>query len=134
MNFVRVYAAIKERMNSVRAYVAIIVLVIGTYLLIEGAYPVHKMLISGVFIALGAALMLSYFWLIGDTIERWLRAPQEMTFMPVLLVLGLVVLAFGLIRPGLATIELKLSLVIPGLVLALVAGFKLGKAIKKQGL
>ena len=121
-------------MNSVRPYVAIIVLVIGTYLLIEGAYPVHEILISGAFIALGAALMFSYFWLIGDAIERWLRASREITFMPVLLVLGLVILSFGLIRPGLATIELKLSLLIPGLVLALIAGFKLGKAIKEQGL
>lgn len=120
-------------MNSTRAYAAVGVLVIGVYLLIEGVYPAPESLIDGAFITLGAALMLSYFWLIGDTIERWLKA-RELTFMPILLVLGLIILVFGLIRPGLASIELKLSLVIPGLVLALVAGFKLWKAIRERSL
>lgn len=120
-------------MNSARAYAAIIVLVIGIYLLIEGAYMMQDMLINVSFIVLGAVLTLGYFWLIGDTIERWLRAPRGITFMPVLLVLGIVILSFGLIRSGLVTTELKLSLVIPGLVLALVAVFVLLKA-KKQGL
>ena len=120
-------------MKSARAYAAIIVLVIGIYLLIEGAYMMQDMLINVAFIALGAALTLSYFWLIGDTIERWLRAPPGITFMPVLLVLGLVVLSFGLIRSGLADIMLRLSLVIPGLVLALVAVFALLRSAKKQG-
>ncbi len=120
-------------MKSARAYVAIVVLVIGVYLLIEGAYMVQDMLINVSFIVLGAVLTLGYFWLIGDTIERWLRAPRGITFMPLLLVLGIVILSFGLTRSGLVTTELKLSLVIPGLVLALVAVFVLLKA-KKQGL
>lgn len=120
-------------MKSARAYVAIVVLVIGIYLLIEGAYMMQDMLINVSFIVLGAVLTLGYFWLIGDTIERWLRAPRGITFMPVLLVLGIVILSFGLTRSGLVTTELKLSLVIPGLVLALVAVFVLLKA-KKQGL
>lgn len=120
-------------MNSARAYAAIIVLVIGIYLLIEGAYMMQDMLINVSFIVLGAVLTLGYFWLIGDTIERWLRAPRGITFMPLLLVLGVVILVFGLVRPGLSRIELQLSLVIPGLVLALVAVFALLKA-KKQGL
>jgi len=108
-------------MKSARAYVAIVALVIGIYLLIEGAYMMQDMLVNVAFIALGAVLTLSYFWLIGDTIERWLRAPPGITFMPVLLVLGIVILVFGLVRPGLSRIELQLSLVIPGLVLALIA-------------
>lgn len=120
-------------MNSARAYAAIIVLVIGIYLLIDGAYMMRDMLINVSFIVLGAVLTLGYFWLIGDTIERWLRAPRGITFMPVLLVLGIVILSFGLTRSGLVTTELKLSLVIPGLVLALVAVFVMLKA-KKQGL
>ncbi|MDH5685185.1 MAG: hypothetical protein OEY73_01435 [Hadesarchaea archaeon] len=120
-------------MKSARAYVAIVVLVIGIYLLIEGAYMMQDMLVNVAFIALGAVLTLSYFWLIGDTIERWLRAPPRITFMPVLLVLGLVILVFGLVRPGLSRIELQLSLVIPGLVLALIAVFALLRSVKKQG-
>ena len=120
-------------MKSARAYAAIVVLVIGIYLLIEGAYMMQDMLINAAFIVLGAALTLGYFWLIGDTIERWLRAPRGITFMPLLLVLGIVILVFGLVRPGLTTIGLKLSLVIPGLVLVIVAVFALLKA-KKQGL
>jgi len=120
-------------MKSARAYVAIVALVIGIYLLIEGAYMMQDMLVNVAFIALGAVLTLSYFWLIGDTIERWLRAPPGITFMPVLLVLGIVILVFGLVRPGLSRIELQLSLVIPGLVLALIAVLVLLRSVKKQG-
>ncbi len=120
-------------MKSARGFVAIIVLVIGIYLLIEGAYMMQDMLVNVAFIALGAVFTLSYFWLIGDTIERWLRAPPGITFMPILLVLGVVVLSFGLMRSGLATTELRLSLVIPGLLLALVAVFALLRSVRKQG-
>ncbi len=93
----------------------------------------QDMLVNVAFIALGAVFTLSYFWLIGDTIERWLRAPPGITFMPILLVLGVVVLSFGLMRSGLATTELRLSLVIPGLLLALVAVFALLRSVRKQG-
>ncbi len=118
-------------MKSVKAYVAIVALVIGVCLLIKGAYMMQDMLVDIVFIAVGAVLTLSYFWLIGDTIERWLRASPQITFMPLLLVLGLVILVFGLIQPGLATATLRLSLVIPGLVLAIVAVLILFRSVKK---
>ncbi len=121
-------------MNANRPYLAFIALVIGVYLLIEGVYPAPKSLVDAAFMGLGVVLILSYFRLIGDYFWHWLRAPPEMTFMPVLLVVGLVLLGFGLVRAGLVSIELKLSLAIPGLVLALYAGFKLWKAIRERGL
>ena len=117
-----------------RGTAAIIVLVIGIYLLLEGTYPTHGILMVGASIALGVAFVLSYFWLIGDHLGRWLRAPREITLMPVLLVLGLSMLGFALVKPGLASIELKLSFMIPGLVLALIAGRKLWKAWKRMQL
>jgi len=120
-------------MNAARVFVAFIVLVIGVYLLIEGVYPIPESLVDAAFMGLGAALILSYFQLIGDYFSRWLRMPSDMIFMPVLLVLGLAVLWFGLVRPGLTSIELKLSLVIPGLVLALYAVFRTLKAIRERG-
>lgn len=121
-------------MKTIRAFAAFIALVIGVYLLLEGVYPSPQSLVDAAFMGLGAALILSYFQLIGDYFSRWLRMPPEMTFMPVLLVLGLVVLGFGLVRPGLVSIGLRLSLVIPGLVLALYAVFRTLKAIRERGL
>ncbi|MBA7594632.1 hypothetical protein ES703_01579 [subsurface metagenome] len=121
-------------MKTIRAFAAFIALVIGVYLLLEGVYPSPQSLVDATFMGLGAALILGYFQLIGDYFQRRLRMPPEMTFMPVLLVLGLVVLGFGLVRPGLASIGLKLSLAIPGLVLAVYAVFRTLKAIKERGL
>ena len=122
------------RMNAVRVFAAFIVLVIGVYLLIEGVYPSPQSLVDAAFMGLGAALVLGYFQLIGDYFSRWLRMPPDMTFMPVLLVLGVVVMGFGAIKPGLTSIELRLSLIIPGLVLALYAVFRTLKAIRERGL
>lgn len=121
-------------MNAVRAFAAFIVLVIGVYLLIEGVYPSPHSLVDAAFMGLGAALVLGYFQLIGDYFSRWLRMSPDMTFMPVLLVLGVVVMGFGVVQPGLTSIELRLSLVIPGLVLALYAVFRILKSIRERGL
>jgi len=121
-------------MKTYRAIAAFIALVIGVYLLIEGVYPAPESLVDAAFMGLGAVLILGYFRLIGDYLWRWLRTTSDMTFMPLLFVLGLVVMGFGLVRPGLVSIELKLSLAIPGLVLALYPAFRLLKAIRERGL
>lgn len=110
---------------------AIIVLVVGVYSLLEGTYPAYGTLVGGALIAFGAALLLGYFWLIGNSIERWLGA-KEFTFMPVLLVLGLIMVGFGIFpKPGMGTDEVRLSFAIPGLALVLYTGFRLLKAIKE---
>jgi len=119
-------------MNTNRVYAAIIALVVGVYLLLDGAFLVREILIDGAFIVVGAVLTISYFWLIGDYLERRFRTRREITLMPVLLVLGLALLVFGIIRPGLVSIGLKLSFILPGLVLALYSGLKLWKAIGKR--
>ncbi|MDI6884234.1 MAG: hypothetical protein QMD00_03785 [Hadesarchaea archaeon] len=121
-------------MSTNRAYAAIVALVVGVYLLIDGALLVREIVIDGAFIVGGAVLTLSYFWLIGDYLEQRFMARRDITLMPVLLVLGLVLLVFGIIRPGLASIGLKLSFIIPGLVFALYAGWRLWKAVKGRGL
>jgi len=121
-------------MKTIKAFAAFIGLAIGVYLLIEGVYPIPASLVDATFMGLGAALILIYFQLIDDFFQRRLRMPPEMTFMPVLFVLGLVVIGFGLVRPGLASIELRLSLVIPGLVLAVYAIFRTLMAIRERGL
>ncbi|MDI6643103.1 MAG: hypothetical protein QMD95_03520 [Candidatus Hodarchaeaceae archaeon] len=117
-------------MSTNRAYAAIVALVVGVYLLIDGALLVREIVIDGAFIVGGAVLTLSYFWLIGDYLVQRFMARRDITLMPVLLVLGLVLLVFGIIRPGLASIGLKLSFIIPGLVFALYAGWRLWKAVK----
>ena len=121
-------------MKTIKAFAAFIALAIGVYLLIEGVYPSPKSLVDAAFMGLGAALILGYFQLIGDYFSRQLRMPPDMTFMPVLLVLGLVVIGFGAVQPGLTSIELRLSLVIPGLALAAYAVFRVLKAIRERGL
>ena len=121
-------------MNVYRVCAAFIALVLGVYLLLEGVYPAPEGLVDATFMGLGVLLILSYFRLIGDRFWRWLRTSPEITFMPVLLVLGLVVLGFGLARSGLVSTELKLSLAIPGLVLAIYAGFRVLKAIMERSL
>ncbi len=115
-------------MNTNRAYAAIIALVVGVYLLIDGALLLRGILVDLTFIAVGAVLMLIYFQLIGDYLERRLMARRDITLMPVILVLGLVLLVFGVIRPGLASIGVKLSFILPGLVFVLYAGWRLWKA------
>jgi hypothetical protein len=81
---------------------------------------------------LGAALALAYFPLIGDHLERKFKAPRMITLMPVLLALGLAVLCQAAIRPGLVTLELKLSLAIPGLALVLASLAAFGKLMRKS--
>ncbi len=121
-------------MKTYRAIAAFIALVIGVYLLIEGVYPAPESLVDAAFMGLGAVLILSYFRLIGDYFWRLLRTTSDITFMPLLLVLGIVLTVFSLVRPGLTSIELKLSLAIPGLVLALYAVFRLLKAVRARSL
>ena len=117
-------------MNTRRACAAVVVLVVGVYLLLDGALLVREILIDGVFIGVGVALVLSYFWLIGSYLEYRFQAPREITLMPVLLVLGIIMMIFGAIRVGLPSIELKLSFVLPGAVLVAVPALMIYKAIK----
>lgn len=111
-------------MEKTKNTLAIVGLVVGTFLLLEGAYPVHEILVGGVMIAIGGALFLSYFWLIGDFIERWLGG-RWYTFLPPLLVLGFVMLVFGLIKP--LPTGSKLLFAVPGFVLVLTPGCILWK-------
>ncbi|MBA7596834.1 hypothetical protein ES703_03824 [subsurface metagenome] len=108
-------------MNMIKACGAIIALVIGMVLLFEGAYPTIGGYADGIYIVVGAALVLSYFPLIGDFFELKFRAQRGVICMPVLLVLGLLMLYYGATRAGLATLALRSTFIIPGVVLVIVS-------------
>jgi hypothetical protein len=118
-------------MNTARVCAAIAVLVVGMVLLFEGTYPAVEEWIDGAYIALGAALILGYFPLIGDYLKRKLRAPATTTLAPVLLVLGLVMVYYGTTKAGLATPVLKLTFIAPGAALAAVSLVMLGRSLRR---
>ena len=105
--------------------VAIIALIVGMILLFEGATPLPKSARDGAAIALGAALVLSYFVLIEDSLNRMFRTKSSaIIFMPIILVLGILVLVQATAGTGL-TFPSKISLLILGgaLVVASTATF-----------
>lgn len=112
-------------MHIVRICTAIIVLLIGMTFLFEGTYPAVSEISDVIYIVVGAGLVLGYFPLIGDTLELRLRARRDVVFMPVLLVLGLLMLYYGATEPGLATIWLRSTLIVPGVLLVAISSILL---------
>lgn len=116
--------------DAAKAYAAIVALVIGVALLFEGTYPTVEGWLDGVYIAIGAVLFLGYFLLVGDYLERKLRAPGAITIVPPLFVLGAVMLYYAVTKAGLTT-PVKLSFVIPGVVLVAVSLFMFYREIRR---
>lgn len=116
-------------MKSARAYAAIAALVIGIFALLEGSRMTHRVIIDTVLIVVGAVLTLAYFFLIGDYLQRRLRATQTVTLMPVLLVLGAVMIYQAVIR----TIDIvsRSLFGVLGIILILFPAFMLYRAAKK---
>ena len=119
-----------DKMRTARICTSIIALVIGMVLLFEGAYPTIGGYADGIHVAVGAALILSYFPLIGDSFELKFRTQRSVVCMPVLLVLGLLMLYYGATKPGLATLALRSTFIIPGTALVVVSLVLLGKNIR----
>ena len=117
-------------MRTARICTAIIALVIGMSLLFEGTYPTIDGYADWIYVAVGAALILSYFPLIGDALELKFRAQQYVIFMPVLFVLGLLMLYYGATRSGFATLALRSTFIIPGVALVVVSLVLLGRNIR----
>ena len=116
---------------TTKAYASIVSLVIGMFLLLEGSGPMYPTdLIDLVFIVVGAMLVLAYLPLMGDYLELNLRGSRTVTFMPILLVLGLVLIYKGAVTP-LSVVEKGLFVALE-IVLIVVPAFVLYRAAKRR--
>ena len=117
-------------MLTARTCTAMVALVVGMVLLFEGAYPTIGGYADGIHVAVGAGLILGYFPLIRAPLELKFRAQQYVIFMPVFLVLGLLMLYYGATKPGLATLALRSTFIIPGAALVVVPLVLLSRNIR----
>ena len=117
-------------MLTARIGTAMVALVVGMVLLFEGAYPTIGGYADGIYVVVGAALILSYFPLIGDSFELKFRAQRSVICMPVLLVLGVLMLYYGATKAGLATLVLRSTFIIPGAALVVVSLILLSRTIR----
>jgi hypothetical protein len=108
---------------------AFVSLVIGMFLLLQGSKmsdPVRDL----IFIVVGAVLVLAYMPLTGNYLEAKFKAPRNITLMPMLLVLGVMLVYQGAVRS--VFLPDKVLLIVLGGVLAAGAAFMLGKFVKKK--
>jgi len=100
---------------------AVMALLLGMALLFEGATPVPASARDGASIALGAALVLTYFMLIEEDLSRLFKTKSSIVIlMPVILVLGILVLIQGITSVGLTSLS-RFSLLTLGGVLVIVS-------------
>ena len=116
---------------ATKAYASIVSLVIGMFFLLKGAGAMHPTnLINLVFIVVGAMLVLAYLPLMGDYLELNLRASRTVTFMPILLVLGLALVYQGMVIP--LSVAEEVLFVALEILLIVVPAFVLYKAAKRR--
>lgn len=116
-----------------RALAASIFLVIGMFLLLEGS----RITLSGrsvevdlFFLAVGAVLTIAYPVLIGDYFEKQFRTPRNISLMPMLMMLG-VVLIFQAVTRQLGSID-KLVFAVLGIALVVSSVIVTYRATKKK--
>lgn len=116
-----------------KALVASIFLVIGMFLLLEGS----RVTVSGraieidlVFLAIGAVLTIAYPVLIGDYFETKFKTPRNISLMPMLMMLGVVLIFQAVTRP-LGSVD-KLVFAVLGVVLAVASVIATYRATKKH--
>lgn len=108
-------------MGAGKIGLAVIALLLGMALVFEGATPVPASARDGAAIALGAALILTYFMLIEDNLNRLFRTKSSIViFMPVILVLGILMLIQAITSVGLTSLS-KFSLLTLGGALVIVS-------------
>ncbi len=117
-------------MSTSKMYAAFVGLVVGLFLLLEGSKLVRGIAIDATFIVVGVVLTLAYFYLIGDSLQRRLRAPPMVTLMPVLLVLGAMLVYQGVVRS--IDVVSKGLFVVLGIILILVSAFVIYRAAKRR--
>jgi hypothetical protein len=101
-------------MGAGKIGLALIALLLGMGLLFEGATPVPTSTRDGAAIALGGALILTYFMLIEGDLSRSFKTKSNIVMlMPVILVLGILVLAQAITGVGLTPL-FRLSLLALG--------------------
>ncbi|MEW6222107.1 MAG: hypothetical protein AB1476_02120 [Candidatus Hadarchaeota archaeon] len=83
---------------NVRMYSALAVMVVGIFALLEGSRFNYGMPLDIVLIAVGAALTLSYIFLIGDSLDKKL-GNKDASLLTVLIVVGTVLLYQAGTRP-----------------------------------
>ena len=114
---------------ATKAYASIVSLVIGMFLLLEGARLIHSIYsIYLVFIVVGITLVLAYLPLMDDYLELNLKGSKNLTLMPILIVLGFMLVYQGAVIP-LSVIEKGLFVVLE-IVLILIPAFVLYRAAK----
>ena len=117
-------------MTGVRVYASFVAIVVGMFLLVEGSkLDPTRGILDVIFIVVGAMLVLSYFFLVGDYLEHRFR-DRITNLMPVLLVLGGVTVYHGIVRP--VEMVSKSLLTVLGTVLVLVSVFVIYKASKRS--
>jgi len=114
---------------ATKAYASIVSLVIGMFLLLEGARLIRSIYsIDLVFIVVGITLVLAYLPLMDDYLELNLKGSKNLTLMPILIVLGFMLVYQGAVIP-LSVIEKGLFVVLE-IVLILIPAFVLYRAAK----
>lgn len=119
--------------TKTKAAIALISLVIGMFLLLEGSKVTvsdRPMELDLTFVVVGAVLVLVYPTLIGNYLEVKLGASRTVSFMPMLLVLGAVLIYQGAVRP--INIIEKLLFVALGIVLVVAPAIVLYKTASKK--
>ena len=114
---------------ATKAYASIVSLVIGMFLLLEGARLIRSIYsIDLVFIVVGITLVLAYLPLMDDYLELNLKGSKNLTLMPILIVLGFMLVYQGAVIP-LSVIEKGLFVVLE-IVLISIPAFVLYRAAK----
>jgi len=112
-------------MGAGKIGLAVIALLLGMALLFEGATPVPVSARDGASIALGAALILTYFMLIEEDLSRLFKTKSSIVIlMPVILVLGILMLIQAITSVGLTSLSRFTLLTLGGaLVIVSLAAF-----------
>jgi len=114
---------------ATKAYASIVSLVIGMFLLLEGARLIRSIYsIDLVFIVVGITLVLAYLPLMDDYLELNLKGSKNLTLMPILIVLGFMLVYQGAVIP-LSVTEKGLFVVLE-IVLISIPAFVLYRAAK----
>lgn len=101
------------------------------FALLEGSKLVYGSLIDSALMLIGAVLIFAYIWLVGDFLELRFKADRRINLPPILLALGVAMLYQAVFRAGLVTLELKLSMAIPGIAI-IFASAAMSRLIKRK--
>ncbi len=112
-----------------RIWASFLALAAGLFLLLEGSkFDPARGALDIVFLVVGAILTVSYFFFLGDYLERRFGY-KTATLVPVLFVLGCVMLYQGIVRP--VEVVSRVLLGVLGLLMAVGSGFWMYRISKR---